>query len=318
VSFYISEPLRAHLRRWWKRRELLPVVIRSSLTSARLVAVIVVKNEARRMPALLRHYRQLGVEHFIVIDNQSTDALREGITRDDVSLYSAVGDYSSARYGIDWVNTVLSRHCHGKWILHVDADEFLVFDSALSNLDEVCSWLDSSDRPSLQALMLDMYSDRRATDNVVREGQDPVEVCNLFDRTGYERRYDAVSGTMWVKGGVRGRLFFPDRWEGPALNKTPLVRWNRHHAFLRSAHLLWPRPLNGDGRTPELCLLHFKFTESASALMGDEIHRAQHTSEYLAYDGAHEVTMVGAETVRYSRPADITKYGLLARTGPTL
>jgi hypothetical protein len=314
-----SEPVKAHLRRLLKSHELRPVTIRSGLASAQLVTVIVAKNEAQRMPALLRHYRKLGVEHFIIIDNQSSDTLLGDLQAStDVSSYRAIGSYASSRYGMDWVNAVLSRHCRGRWVLHVDADEFLVYDSALADLREVCSWLDDAGRRSLQALMLDMYSEKRATDNVIREGQDPLEVCSLFDGTGYERRYHAPSATMWVKGGVRGRLFFPDRWEGPALNKTPLVRWRRHYAFLRSAHLLWPRTLNGAGRTPELTLLHFKFTRSASTQMLDESHRAQHTSEYLAYDGVDQVAMVGDETVPYSSPSDVTRHGLLARTGPVI
>jgi len=278
--------------------------------------VVVVKNEANRMAALLDHYRGLGVEHFIVIDNESTDGLLATLGEsDDWSLYQAVGSYGGARYGNDWVNAVLSRHCHGKWVVYVDADEFLVFESHLRNLHEVCSWLRDCGRHSLQALMLDMYSMKRVGDNVVREGQNPLEVCNLFDASGYERHLHQASATTWVKGGVRGRLFFPSRWEGPALNKTPLVLWRRHYAYLRSSHLAWPRKLNGGLRTPELALLHFKFIPSASARMVDEANRAEHTAEYSAYGEVGNVSMVGDETREYQQPADLTSHGLIARVG---
>ncbi|WP_138733977.1 glycosyltransferase family 2 protein [Modestobacter excelsi] len=319
AAFAVIEPLKAHVRRVLKARQLRPVVIRSGLEGAHLVTAVMVKNEAHRLPALLRHYRGLGVEHFIVIDNESTDGLTELLGRcEDVSIYRAQGSFASARYGIDWLNTVLSRHCSGKWVVHVDADEFLVFDSDLPDLPAVCSWLEDSGRQSLQALMVDMYSGKTAIENVVNDGQDPLEVCNLFDGTGYERHHHWPSATTWVKGGVRGRLFFPDRWEGPALNKTPLVLWRRRYAYLRAAHLIWPRCVNGGLRTAETALLHFKFTPSSSALMVDETHRAQHTTEYRAYDAVREVTMVGEETREYRQPSDLTRCGLIARVGSTL
>ncbi|MGY1831677.1 glycosyltransferase family 2 protein [Geodermatophilus sp. SYSU D01180] len=318
LSFALLEPVKAHVRRIMKRRQIRPVVVRPGLQSAHLVAAVMVKNEAHRLPALLRHYRRLGVEHFIFIDNESTDTLLSLLSDvDDVSIYRAEGSFSSARYGLDWLNTVLSRHCSGKWVVHVDADEFLVFDSELPDLLSVCAWLEKSGRRSLQAIMIDMYSDRKATENIVREGQDPLEVCNLFDATGYERHHHWPSATTWVKGGVRGRLFFPRRWEGPALNKTPLVLWRRRYAFLRAAHLIWPRNLNGGLKPAELALLHFKFTPSASALMVDESHRAQHTTEYRAYDNVRDVIMVGDETRQYHQPADLTGHGLIARIGST-
>lgn len=318
VVFALLEPVKAHVRRIAKRRQICPVIVRPGLRTARLVAAVMVKNEAHRLAALLRHYRELGVEHFLFIDNESTDTTLGLLSDDDdVSVYRAEGSFSSARYGLDWLNTVLSRHCSGKWVVHVDADEFLVFDSELPDLRSVCSWLEDSGRRSLQAVMIDMYSERKATENVVREGQDPLEVCDFFDATGYERHHHWPSATTWVKGGVRGRMFFPHRWEGPALNKTPLVLWRRRYAYLRAAHLVWPRNLNGGLKPAELALLHFKFTPSASALMVDESHRAQHTTEYLAYDNVRDVVMVGEETRRYRQPADLTGHGLIARIGPT-
>lgn len=320
IVFTLSESAKAHLRRYWHARQVEPVLVRPGLASARVVAAIVVKNGAARMPALLRHYRKLGVEHFIVVDNESSDSLVEDLrAQEDVTVYRGSGSYKAARYGNDWVNWLLSRHCHDKWVLYVDSDEFLVYDSIFPDLPSLCSWLDESGRRSLQAIMLDMYSENRPSANVLAFGQNPLEVCNLFDSTGYERRYADNSSTTWVKGGVRGRVFFSaDRWEGPALNKTPLVHWKRHYAFLRAAHLAWPRGLNGGFRNPELAILHFKFTSASSALMADEAHRTEHTTEYLAYEDSGNVLLVGSETATYESPRDLTRYGVITRTGPAI
>lgn len=77
---------------------------------------------------LLDYYRRLGVEHFLVIDNQSPDATMAFLDgQEDVSTVLATANYGEARYGVDWLNGVLRRFCVGKWVLWVDADELLVF-----------------------------------------------------------------------------------------------------------------------------------------------------------------------------------------------
>ena len=313
LGYVVLEPAKAHVRALWKSRQVHEVRISPGLADARIVAVLVVKDEAPRLSALMDHHRALGVDHFIVIDNESSDGTRQLLTGfPDVSIYSATGSFGRARYGYDWVNHVLGRRCVGKWVLYLDADEFFVFDSATGRLPDVCDLLEASGVDSVQALMLDMYSARRAGENLVAVGQHPLEVCDLFDPTGYRSEYDATSATTWIKGGVRGRVFFEDSWDGPALNKTPLIRWRRHYALLRATHLLWPARLNGAGARPYAALLHFKFTSSNTARMVSAEYRAEHTQEYEAYDGVDQTVLVSPGTAVYSRPADLVEHGLIA------
>ena len=316
AAFLTSEPLKAHVRRLWKGRDLEAVCLNEGLSTARIVVVVVIKDEAARMSHFLDHYRTLGAEHFIVIDNESSDDLGRVVTNaPDVSVFRARGSYRAARFGNDWVNSVLAQHCVGRWVLYVDADEFLVYEPGDWDLSRVCDWLEGADRRSLQAIMIDMYSESPSEDNMIEDGQDPLEVCALYDGDGYARRFDPVSRTMWIKGGVRGRLFFPRRWSGPALNKTPLVRWRKHHAFLKSSHQVWPAHLNGGRESVDAALLHFKFTSIGVARMLDSGQRAQHSREYDAYGAITEVAFPGPSTRRYSAPSDLVRDGLMTPLG---
>ncbi|MFW2513789.1 glycosyltransferase family 2 protein [Demequina sp. SO4-13] len=309
----------ATVRRFWKAREVSAVRIRPSLAHARLVAVIVAQNEAPRFPYLIDYYRRAGVEHFIVIDNESTDGLQDYLMdHEDVTVYAAHGAYGSARYGNDWINHVAGRHCHGKWVLYVDADEMLVVAGPSRNLPEVCDALERQGRRSLHTLLLDVYSDRPASGNIVEPGADPLDTCSLYDTAGYQGFFDPVSLTTWIKGGPRARLFFDDIHDGPALNKTPLVRWKRWYALAQSSHRLVPRALNRQSEHLEGALLHFKFTSINASKFTDPGNVARHTAEYSAYSEIDSVDFVGPATSTYESVDDLVSNGLVAPLDPSL
>ena len=251
----LADGVKAHIRSAANSRHVRAVHISRGLRDARHVAILVVHNEAERIPHVLDYYRRRGIEHFIFIDNMSTDITADLLRREpDISLFLATGSYRRARFGIDWVNALLQRHCAGKWILHIDADEFLVFPhDDTQSIPSLTGMMMRNGQISLQCLMIDMYSDRQPRDNVCLAGDDPLSVCPLYDRSGYAAKLEERTRTLWIKGGVRGRLFFAgDVWAGPALNKTPLVRWRRHYAFLKSAHQLWPPSVNDGNSSPAL------------------------------------------------------------------
>ncbi len=100
-----------------KRRELRRVTDRTSqIGKDGILCAMVVRNEAARLPWFLAHHRRLGVDHFLIIDNDSSDGsqalLRE---QSDVSLWSTGGSYRKSRFGLDWLNWVLMRHGNGHW-----------------------------------------------------------------------------------------------------------------------------------------------------------------------------------------------------------
>ena len=230
------------------------------------------------------------------------------------------GDSKAARFGMDWINGLLSQYCVGKWILHVDADEFLVFPHCdTKGIRALTACMTENRQDSLQCLMLDMYSDKKIKDNICHEGEDPLSICPYFDKDGYFRTFDPLTETIWIKGGVRGRIYFANNiLEGPALNKTPLVFWQKHFVFLKCAHEMWPRRLNGGATTRAKvtgALLHFKFLSDLPRKLADETIRQQHTEEYDAYFSDEELAeradFISGSSVKYSGWRTLEQEGLI-------
>jgi hypothetical protein len=324
----LSDFIKAHIRRLWKAHELTTIKLSPALKNASHIAILLVYNEAHRLPYLFSYYRQMGIEHFIIIDNRSTDHTYDLIKdAPDISAFAANGLYKKARFGIDWVNHVLNRYCADKWILHVDADEFLVYPHMdMRSLSEFTALLEARNQTSLPSVMIDMYSDRDHAENLYIQGDDPLSTCSLFDGKGYVSHLDPITSTLWIKGGVRGRLYFPDDFNrGPALNKTPLLKWKRHFAFLKSAHQLSPPYLNRGGEVPgdqqiRGALLHFKFLSDFASKLKSEKARQQHTNEYTAYnqsssDAQTPLNFVGPYTRRYEGWHSLQAEGLIGEGG---
>jgi glycosyltransferase involved in cell wall biosynthesis len=320
----ITEISKARLRSIVKSREVSAVRIAPGLTDAKHVLVTTIHNEAIRIPFILSYYKAMGFQQFIIIDNRSDDGVHKILDEEaGVSVFSANGSFRHARYGYDWVNGILSKYCKDKWVLYIDADEFLVFPHCdTKGIDQLTDFMEKIGQDSLQCLMLDMYSDKKAADNIYHAGDDPLAVCRFYDRDGYKMRYNTADGTIWIKGGVRGRLYFSDDiFAGPALNKTPLVFWKRHYAFLKATHQLWPARLNGgaSGLTRlRGALLHFKFLSDWTAKISNEFLRQQHTDEYASYVAAGgsavvEPDFMGPPTAEYSSWRSLEQDGLIHR-----
>ncbi|MGO7179542.1 glycosyltransferase family 2 protein [Rhizobium brockwellii] len=319
----ISHYAKARFRRSLKAKQVHYDLMRGGLKQARHVVICVIRDEVHRLAFFLQYYRDLGIEHFICIDNGSTDGTAELLSSfEDVSLVSAHGSYKAARFGNDWINEVINRHCQEKWVLYVDADEFLVYPHCDTRpIDQLTAYIDSVGGRSLRAVMVDMYSQHPVLENVCEPGRNPLEVCNLFDRSGYVSHFDRRSRTIWIKGGVRGRVYFKERlWDGPALNKIPLVYVGGERLFLRSSHQVWPLSLNlGDMRGAlgvSGALLHFKFLSTFVHKVADAAHRSQHTDEYTVYSSGEDMEdFVYDDTATYRSWKDLSDHGLIQGEG---
>jgi hypothetical protein len=286
---------RCHVRAWRRGRELMPVQDRTLLLRPDdIFLVSTLRNERVRLPYFLRYYRNLGVDHFLIVDNNSDDGSREYLAKQkDVSLWTAKGSYKRSHFGVDWLNHLLRRYCDGHWCLTVDADEFLIYPFCETRpLRALTDWLDASAIRSFSAMLLDMYPKGPVNAQPYAEDQDPFEIAQYFDSGNYAIRRNAKQGNLWIQGGPRARVFFADApAKAPALNKTPLVKWHRSYAYESSTHMLLPRGLNlvydqSGGEKASGCLLHAKFLDTFSVKATEEMDRRQHyanSAEYRAY-----------------------------------
>ena len=254
------------------------------------------RNERIRLPYFLQYYRDLGVNHFVIVDNDSDDGSREFMAEQpDVSLWGTSHSYKTARFGADWLNWLQSKYGHDHWTLTVDVDEFLVFPfSDTRPLRALTDWLDASSIASFSAMLLDMYPKGRIDAIPYHEGQNPFEIAAWFDSGNYTIAKNKHYANLWIQGGPRARTFFTDRPErAPAMNKIPLVKWKRHYTYVSSTHMLLPRSLNKvyeewGGEKASGCLLHAKFLDTFSAKAKEELERGQHYANSHEYRAYHE------------------------------
>ncbi|MFM2355568.1 MAG: hypothetical protein RLZZ528_1304 [Pseudomonadota bacterium] len=307
--------------RWrWKRRALIwravrarhqlqPLAVRTGQIGAdAILCLACVRDEADRLPRFLDHHRALGVGHFLIVDNASSDDT-PGLLRaqGDVSLWVTSANYRAARFGMDWIDWLLFRYGHGHWCLTVDADERLVFaDPQGSGLRGLTRRLDDSGRPAFPALLLDLYPG-------------PDGEGEWFDPGPYGQRWQPASRSVWIQGGPRARALFPgaDR-RAPTLNKIPLVRWNRRFAHLNAVHTLLPRRLNAVWETaPSGVLLHDKLLGDVPARAVAERRRGQHFGRPGDFTDYYDALAAGVEfhhdgSLRYSDWRQLADLGLLS------
>lgn len=283
------------IRAWRKVRDLLIVADRTdAIRDKDILCFVTLRNERIRLPYFLRYYRDRGVSHFIFVDNDSTDGTREYLAgQGDCSVWTTPASYKRSRFGMDWLNALLREYGHGHWCVVVDPDEFLVYPFCDTRpIPALTDWLESSSIKSFGAMLLDMYPKGPITTQPYSEGQNPFEIACWFDSGNYmiDRNWDF--GNLWIQGGPRARLFFPDNPErAPALNKIPLVKWDKSYAFASSTHMLLPRGLNlvfdeWGGEKASGVLMHAKFLDTFTSKAREELQRKQHyanSHEYKAY-----------------------------------
>ncbi|WP_438361543.1 glycosyltransferase family 2 protein [Palleronia pontilimi] len=312
-----------------KRRQLRVVADRtSSIAPGAVLAFLCLRNEAQRLPYLLQHYRGLGVDHFLVVDNGSddgSDALLSG--EPDISLWRTDASYRLARFGLDWVTWLQIRHGHGHWCLTVDADELLVYPFWQTRpLPALCHELARRGRSSMAALMLDLYPKGRVGDTPYRAGDDPLDRIDWFDAGNYTIRRQPGQDSLWVQGGPRARCFFADApRRAPTLNKLPLVFWNRRHVYLNSTHAALPPRLNrayddDGGEQLSGALLHTKFLDQIVTRSGEERLRGEHFANSALYDRYYEAltenpTLWTPQSTRYRGWRHLEALGLMSRGG---
>ena len=300
MGIWRSYRLRIQRKRWRyralrKRHELSVIADRAGqIQNDDILLFSTFRNEAVRLPYFLKYYRDLGVNHFIMVDNESddggTDYLKDQL---DVTLWKAKGSYKRARFGVDWLNHLQRKYAHGHWTLVVDPDEFLVYPFCDTRpLRALTDWLDASSIKSFGAMLVDMYP-KGPIDNIpYNPGDDPLDIAPWFDSGNYIINRNLAFGNLWVQGGPRARTFFADEPEkAPALNKIPLVKWNKDYTYVSSTHMLLPRGLNlvydeWGGEKASGALLHMKFLSTFTDKAREELDRGEHYAnsvEYKAY-----------------------------------
>ncbi|MDP5084805.1 MAG: glycosyltransferase family 2 protein [Yoonia sp.] len=287
------------LRALYKSRQLVPVADRTKqIASDDILLFCTFRNEDVRLPFFLDYYRKLGINHFLLVDNDSDDGGHDFVKEQpDVSLWKTKGAYGEARYGVDWLTYLQGKYADGHWALTVDVDEFFVYPFCDTRpIRALADWLDASQVRSFGAMLLDMYPKGPVGQAHYQRGSDPFEAANWFDPGNYIMSKNKLLNNLWIQGGPRARTFFASKpKQAPALNKIPFVKWRKPYAYVSSTHMMLPRGLNlvydqqGGEKTSGI-LLHAKFLNTFEDRVVEEAARGEHYNagrEYKTYAERH-------------------------------
>lgn len=293
-----------------------------------ILVVMTVRNEMSRLPYFLQYYRGLGVSHFLVVDNTSTDGTDTMLAEQpDVSLWQTSDSYRAARFGLNWMTWLQRKYAHSHWCLMVDADELLVYAHHDTRpLPELTKWLEAQGSTVFGALMLDLYPKGELNTQSYAPGANPLKTINWFDAAPYRSQRQMPLGNLWTQGGARERVFFANEpRRSPTLNKIPLVKWHRSYAYVNSCHSILPPALNraydgpGDSRASGV-LLHTKFLPEIVSKSAIEKERAQHFHTPQDFDGYYDSIaaapqMWTEESVQFRDWHQLKQLGLMSSGG---
>jgi hypothetical protein len=263
------------------RRLLLPWQVKlvkhhdQDVPSARDVIVLsVVRNAAHWIDEFLDHHRRLGVHHFAILDNGSTDETVDLlVAQNDVTLLRSNVPYHAYE---NTMKRYLVRKCAaGSWCLFVDADE--LFDWPFRRgrmLPELVRYLERRGFNAVVCQLLDMWSPQGLAS--VHRSVSPQRECGHYTLSGLTK----TPYPFWITncgrderiqmhwGGIRRTLF----GAGVGLTKVSLFRADVE----LKPFCDWHHVRNASIADFTCALFHYPFTEA----FRDKVREAVMTRRY--------------------------------------
>lgn len=179
------------------------------------VVICAEKNNLIYLKELLPYYRNLGVSHFVFIDNDSNDQSYNFLLKqEDVTLFKAPYKFNGLRK-VGWKLQALATIGLNHWYLWLDSDEFIVYKHMEEkNLCEYIEELDKRKVINVGGFMLDMYPDDEIMNG--KNNDDFITNYKYFDK---DNQYYVFNNDN-LFGGMRNRTLGLNNIR---LDKTPLI-----------------------------------------------------------------------------------------------
>jgi hypothetical protein len=297
-----------------------------AIRNATVVAIIVGKNEQEFLPNLLQHHRDLGVEHFLFVDNASSDSsIDYMLDQSDVSVFIATQDYKFSRFGVNWQETLCSHYCLGKWTLIIDSDELFMFDGFEDHsIQELVAKADAEGANAVLSPMVDFYPGGTLEKADVTINKPFYEVCEYFDSLETmnvlsNQSYGPFSNSKVYSAGLRERIFgrYNSYPQPNYLNqKYNLIKYLPSMRLIEGLHFM-----HGHRTFEAQCgIMHFKYHSGFHAKVMREVESGQHwngAKEYRRYLDLFEknatVKLFDEKvSTRYEGSRDLVKAGYVS------
>lgn len=275
-----------------------------------------VHDEFSRMPFFFDHYRKLGVDRFLIVDDSSTDGSAEyARRRDDCCVWRTKARARRSRPG-PWRNYLLQRFGVGHLCVVVGPDEYLVYPfMATRSVRALGQFLKDDHRECAHALLVDAYGELAPAETKYRPGDNPFEICAYFDRDGYTQRSGPLKTTL-IQGGPHMRVRFKDNpAASPPLDTVPVIWWKKNYRYRRANHFLDPSYLNLAHRPGEVslscCLFRFEFMTTST----DAAKPGAKPQEDIRKDGNEAILYREGVSAKYEGPQQLVDLGLMCAGG---
>jgi hypothetical protein len=249
-----------------------------------LLVTSVVRNGALHIKSFMEHHRSLGIEHFVFLDNGSTDSTVERLcTYPQATVLRTDAPYET--YENTMKRYLAERFSRGRWNLCVDIDE--LFDYPFSHslrLSDLLRYLNENRYSAVVAQMLDMFSDVPLADLESTADDRLKDKYPFYDLSAISKsEYDwSERSTPHIKmhwGGIRRAVFGTDN----GLTKAALVRMNgKVKPFVE-----WHQATGAVIADVSCVLMHYPFVSSFRAKVQDAVRTGRYgmttTDEYIAY-----------------------------------
>ncbi|MDH3740087.1 MAG: glycosyltransferase family 2 protein [Hyphomicrobiales bacterium] len=287
-----------------------------------IVLITVIRNERDILPAFLQHYASLGVDKFIIIDNDSDDGSQDCLSGlDSLALYHTQQSYRDSIAGINWVNRIADERCMNRWVLVVDADEFMILPAGIDTVQQLRSSMERRLDMGLYCPMVDFFSeDLTAAGNQAYATFDELVAAAPLFMPFEESHLVEIGQYPYVeyrtKGGSRAALT-DSKKASPRLGKIPFVFWHQGYRYVKSTHVGTPLPLgflNG-------ALAHFKFRPGFQERMAREHTNRDRLdpnalSNFLSNAPGQWPPAILKNAHRYSSTDDLVAAGFMSSSTP--
>lgn len=263
-----------------------------------VILICVVKNDLRKMKNLIIHHRKIGIKHFAILDNGSTDGTIEWLkNQKDVDLFTVQDKYNTNRREA-WINKLVAYYGLNRWYLILDSDELFSFYKMESrNIEYLIDYCVKHSIDRMRAVMIDMYgADSFYLDN---SEEDYLEKCKYFDSNSY--KYENRDVIDLITGGPRRRIFNQKPW----LTKYPLCYFVEGDIQGKS-HFLFPYKKNKNTKCYS-AILHYKFLPSdirkyrKIATEGNYFNDSIQYKDYINHiDRSNGLSFMDEQSVEYS------------------
>jgi len=286
-----------------------------------VILISVIRNERLLLPYFINYYLNLGVTHFIFIDNDSNDSTfeyLENLKDINILLFKTNQSYSENDFGMTWVRKILDIYCINKYCLIVDIDELIVFKNNY-NLEQMINKMKKTNSNVVFSCMIDFYPKNI---NINYKSGCSFENYSPFYDIYKDNNYGFTNGSRKIKikkifckkkikigttlnGGMRKRVYNVTA----CLGKRSLIKYD-FKEFELSVGCHWIIPKSDKSNEKNIkyyndfsIIKHFKFIKpSLKSFFEERVERNQdwnNSEEYKNYLKNYKTTFFDNNVSKY-------------------